>query len=210
MRNGAIYIVEDDQAVRASLDFFLSTTEFCARQFDDAAAFLAEASSLPPGCVLLDIRMPGIDGFEVLERLRQAGSALPVVVMTGHGDITTAVRAMKLGARDFLEKPFEEEVLIDILVRIFATLDGELRESHGRIDACARLACLSQREREVLVALLDGQSNKLIAHELGISIRTVEMHRASMMERLGVRTFAEALRLGVVGNLTAMAQASAA
>ncbi len=210
MLNGAIYIVEDDEAVRNSLAFFLTTAGFETRKFADAAAFLVVAETLPPGCVLLDIRMPGIDGIEVLERLQQFDNSLPTVVMTGHGDVSTAVRAMKLGARDFIEKPFEEETLTMILTRIFAALGGELRDLCCRADVRARLDRLSQRERQVLVALAAGNSNKIIAHDLGISIRTVEMHRAGMMERLGVRTFAEALHLSVAGNLAASAATPAA
>ena len=201
MRNGAVYIVDDDDEVRNSVAFFLTTVGCSPCKFADAAAFLAVAASLPPGCVLLDIRMPGVDGIEVLERLGQAGSTLPVVVMTGHGDVTTAVRAMKLGASDFIEKPFEEDILIAILDRVFATLSNALRGAEGKSDARARLDRLSQRERQVLIALAAGQSNKLIAYELDVSIRTVEMHRAGMMERLGVRSFAEALRLAVEGDL---------
>ena len=204
MQFRAIYIVDDDKAVRDSLAFFLATAGYSPHQFADALSFLAVAAELPPGGVLLDIRMPGVDGIEVLERLRDAGNGLPVVVMTGHGDVTTAVRAMKLGARDFIEKPFEEGTLIAILDRIVMALDGELLEIGCKADIQARLGRLSQRERQVLLALSTGQSNKLIAHQLGLSIRTVEMHRAGMMARLGVRTFADALRLAVAGDLAAL------
>ena len=203
MRSSAIYIVDDDDDVRNSLAFFLTTVGYSPCLFANAASFLAVAASLPPGCVLLDIRMPGVDGVEVLERLSEAGTGLPVVVMTGHGDVTTAVRAMKLGARDFIEKPFEEDVLIAVLDRVCATMGEGLRGAGGKAEARVRLDRLSQRERQVLLALTAGRSNKLIAHELEISIRTVEMHRAGMMDRLGVRTFAEALRLAVEGELTA-------
>ncbi|MBC7506301.1 MAG: response regulator [Sandarakinorhabdus sp.] len=205
MRRNIVYIVDDDQSVRESLAFFLTTLDYSAQQFADPEAFVRASATLAPGCVLLDIRMPGIDGLEVLESLQQAREVLPVVVMTGHGDVTTAVRAMKLGACDFLEKPFDEDTLLDILVRTFASLDGAV-VSLGRLDGVrVRLARLSQREREVLVSLLAGRPNKVIAHELDISVRTVEMHRAGMMARLGVRTLSEALRLAIEGDLLSVA-----
>lgn len=200
MGGGTVYIVDDDAAVRGSLTFFLMTAGFAARPYADPSTFLADAASLPPGCVLLDVRMPGISGFEVLERLAPRRAELPVVIMTGHGDVVTAVRAMKSGARDFLEKPFEEEMLLAILAQVFATLAGDVREQCRVADARSRLAALTDREREVLVRLLAGQPNKLVAFDLQISIRTVEMHRAAMMDRLQVRTFAEALRLALEGG----------
>ena len=197
----AVYIIDDDVDVRESLTFFLSAAGFTARAFAEPMEFLAAVSQLAPGCVLLDIRMPGVDGFEVLERLRLAEAALPVVVITGHGDVVVAVRAMKLGASDFLEKPFEEDMLLRILSQTFAALENNRYASDRRRHARARLEKLSEREREVLVALLAGRSNKVVAFELGISVRTVEMHRAAMMERLLVRTFADALRLALDGGI---------
>ena len=200
MFRNAVYVVDDDADVRASLAYFLASAGFAERAFADPRTFLAEAGDLAPGCVLLDVRMPVMDGFEVLEHL--AGQLrLPIVVMTGHGDVVTAVRTMKLGAVDFLEKPFEEAVLLEILQRTFDTLGDTVRGLDRRRDAQARLAALTDREREVLVALLGGCANKVIAFDLGLSVRTVEMHRAAMMDRLGVRTFAEALRLALDGGI---------
>ncbi len=201
MLGNSVYIVDDDADVRQSVAFFLATAGFITRSFADPQVFLADVNGLSPGCVLLDIRMPGIDGFEVLERLRSQQSPLLAVVMTGHGDVVTAVRAMKLGAVDFLEKPFEEEAVLQILSRTFATLGGSLRDRDRRRDARARLDALTDREREVLIALLAGRANKVIAFELDISVRTVEMHRAAMMDRLRVKTFAEALRLALDGGI---------
>ena len=196
-----VYIVDDDTDVGESLAFFLESAGFVPRIFADARAFVATAASLPPGCVLLDVRMPDIDGFEVLERLKLKQVPLPVVVMTGHGDVVTAVRAMKLGADDFIEKPCEESVLLDILAQVFASLEGRIEQAARRQDAKTRLRALTDREREVLVALLGGRSNKVVAFELDISVRTVEMHRAAMMERLHVRTFAAALRIALDGGI---------
>lgn len=196
-----IYILDDDEAVRSSLAFFVASAGFSARAFAVPDAFLAEADNLSPGCVLLDIRMPVLDGFQILERLEKKRAVLPAVVMTGHGDIATAVRAMKLGACDFVEKPFEENVLLEILRRVFVALDDNLRDLSRRDDVRARLDRLTAREREVLAGLIAGRANKLIAYDLDISVRTVEMHRAGMMERLGVRTLADALRLAMEGGV---------
>lgn len=190
-----VYVVDDDGAVRESTVLFLIAAGYLTRAFPDGLAFLAAADKLVPGCVLLDVRMPGIDGLEVLQRLNGRRAQLPVAVMTGHGDIATAVRAMQLGALDFLEKPFEEEVIVAVLDRIFAVLADNARKDRCHLEAVACIARLSEREREVLEGLLAGFANKVLAFQMGISVRTVEMHRAGMMDRLGVRTFAEALRL---------------
>lgn len=207
MSTGVVYIVDDDAAVRASTAFFLSSVGFTTAKFADGTTFLEEAHGLEPGCVLLDVRMPRIDGLEVLAEMGRRRLQFPVVVMTGHGDITTAVRAMQLGAADFVEKPFDEEMVLTILGRAFAGLDDSVRSAIRCRDAERRLALLSQREREVLDGLIAGRANKVLAFELGISVRTIEMHRAGMMDRLGVRTFAEALRLAfdagaVLGDVT--------
>lgn len=196
-----VYVVDDDAAVRESMSFFIGSAGLIARPFGDPHEFIAASEGLSPGCVLLDYRMPGLDGFEVLAQLEPRRAELPVIMMTGHGDIVTAVRAMKLGARDFLEKPFEEDVLLEILERTFDFLEGSVREAGMKRDACGKLSHLTEREREVLHGLLAGQPNKVLAYELGISIRTVEMHRAAMMDRLGVRTLAEAMRLAFDGGL---------
>ncbi|KAB7646242.1 response regulator transcription factor [Polymorphobacter fuscus] len=201
MGSETIYILDDDHSVRTSLGFFLANAGFATRSFADAASFLDAADSLSPGCVLLDLRMPEIDGFEVLERLATKRAALPVVVMTGHGDVGTAVRAMKLGALDFVEKPYEENMLLGILARVFMLLDNQVRDLGRQAEMRARIARLTDREREVLVGLLAGRANKLIAYDLGISVRTVEMHRSAMMERLGVRSLVEALRIAIAAGL---------
>lgn len=190
-----IYIVDDDTGVRVSTAFFLQAAGFSPRPYSSGRQLLADVAGLRPGCVLLDIRMPDMDGFEVIERLLPRRAQFPVVVMTGHGDVATAVRSMKLGACDFLEKPFDEDVLVATLERLFLQLEDSVLGEQRRTDAAARLELLTAREVAVLHGLLAGHSNKVLAFELAVSVRTIEMHRANMMDRLGVRTFAEALRL---------------
>jgi two-component system response regulator FixJ len=194
------HIVDDDVAVRRSLERLLDSAGLAAISYATAQEFLDVAPSLSGGCLLLDVRMPEMDGLEVQVRLRQAGISMPVIVMTGQGDIRTAVRAMKAGAVDFLEKPFDDDAL---LKAVEAALAKRRRPDRLRdtIEAAQRIALLSPREREVLEALVAGRSNKIIAADLGISVRTVEVHRARMMERLGVRQFAEAIRLAVTATL---------
>ena len=196
-----VYIVDDDLDVLNSLDFFLSSAGFSTISFSDPLAFLDAVNSLSPGCLLLDIRMPGMDGIEVLKRHGNKRSAIPVVVMTGHGDVSTAVHAMKLGAMDYIEKPFEESALLKILGLIFKTLEIDLQLLSRQEAARARVNSLTGREREVLDGLLAGRSNKIVAYDLSISVRTVEMHRAAMMARLHVQTFAEAVLLAREGGM---------
>jgi two-component system response regulator FixJ len=160
-------------------------------------AFLAVAPGLSSGCVLLDVRMPGMDGLTLLAKL---DNHLPVVVMTGQGDVQTAVRAMKAGAVDFIEKPYEDEVLIKA-IELALLLPRQSDRNREASEAAQRVAALSPRERQVLDALVAGRPNKVIAYDLGISARTVEVHRARMMERLGVRQLAEAIRLAVMARL---------
>jgi two-component system response regulator FixJ len=190
-----VYVVDDESEVRRSLGFFLKAADYLPRPYLNGEDFLADARDLAPGCVLLDLRMSELDGLAVIERLGDRLRRLPVILMTGHGDIGTAVRAMKLGAVDFLEKPFEEPVLIEALERAFAMLSRDVREDRDRREAERLIETLSPRERDVLTLLSDGKSNKEVAIALDLSVRTVEMHRATMFDRLGVRTLPEALRL---------------
>ena len=190
-----IYVVDDDEAIRRSLSFLLKTSGFPVQQFDGGLPFLKAAGALEPGCVLLDVRMPDMDGLEVQRELRARGVMLPVVIMTGHGDVDMAVAAMKAGASDFIEKPFEKAALL-------ACIDAARRQSIAARgadaraqEAQARLNALTDRERDVLNGLVDGLPNKTIAYDLGISPRTVEIHRANLMQKLEVRSLAEALRI---------------
>lgn len=190
-----VYVVDDESEVRRSLGFFLKTAGFLPRPYLSGEDFLEDAADLAPGCVLLDVRMPRIDGLDVIERLGSRRATLPTIVMTGHGDIATAVRAMKVGAIDFLEKPFEEELLVDALNRGFAILLRQTKNERERREAERRIEALSPRERDVLSLLGQGKSNKEVAIALNLSVRTIEMHRAAMFDRLGVRTLPEALKL---------------
>jgi two-component system response regulator FixJ len=195
-----IHIVDDDAPVRRSLERLLDSAGLASISYATPKAFLDAAQSLPEGCILLDVRMPDLDGLEVQARLGELGCAMPVIVLTGQGDVQTAVRAMKAGAVDFIEKPFNDEVLL-AAIRSALTRSGYSDSDREAIEAVQRLAMLSPREREVLDALMAGRQNKVIAFDLSISVRTVEVHRARMMHRLGVRQLAEAIRLAVLAKL---------
>lgn len=190
-----IHVVDDDESVRRSVSFMLKTSGYQVQIYESGAELLKKAKELPRGCILLDIRMPGLDGLDVFEALKQAGVTWPVIIMTGHGDVPLSVKAMKAGAIDFIEKPFEKAVLLDALALAFESLQrsGDIRE---RIkDAAVRLQVLTPREREVLDGLADGLPNKTIAYDLGISPRTVEIHRANLMSKLEARNLSDVLRL---------------
>lgn len=194
-----IHVVDDDAAVRHSLERLLGSMGFAAVTYATPGAFLLAAPHLSGGCVLLDVKMPGISGLEVQARLRTIGFVPPIIVITGQGDIHTAVLAMKAGAFDFLEKPYEEEVLLAAIeAALAASPDDHIQQA---VDSAQRIARLSPREREVLDALVAGAPNKVIAFDLGLSVRTVEVHRARMMEQLGTRQLAEAIRLAVLATL---------
>jgi two-component system response regulator FixJ len=194
-----IHVLDDDVAVRRSLERLLGSMGFITVSYATPGSFLLAAPGLTAGCVLLDVKMPGVGGLEVQASLKAIGFALPIIVITGQGDIQTAVRAMKAGASDFLEKPYEDEVLLRAIDAAFAT--GPHSRDQQALDAVQRIAELSPREREVLEALVAGASNKVIAFDLGLSVRTVEVHRARMMGRLGTRQLAEAIRLAVLATL---------
>ena len=176
--HGIVYIVDDDPWMRESTRLIVGSVGLEARAYPDAAAFLRDDKPQCPACLILDLRMPGTSGFELLESLRAQGMALPVIMVTGYGDLPTAVRAMKSGAADFLEKPFREQALLDLVQRCLEQDARQRQDQALRAEARARLARLSEREKEVLVHLVAGHANKVIAAELGISERTVEAHRA--------------------------------
>ncbi len=201
MVDRTVHVVDDDPAVRRSLERLLDAAGFHVVSYQSPAAFLNAASGLSAGCVLLDIRMPGVNGLEVQARLNRLRVNLPVIVMTGHGDVPSAVRAMKAGAVDFLEKPFDDETLLNAIGGAFAKASRLIGGDREAVRAAQRIATLSPREREVLDALLAGRPNKIIAFDLNISVRTVEVHRARMMERLGTKQFADAIRLAVMATL---------
>jgi two-component system response regulator FixJ len=190
-----VHMVDDDDAIRRSVGFMLKTSGFHVRTYESGVELLKSAPELEPGCILLDIRMPGMDGLEVQTALRDKGIALPVIIMTGHGDVTLAVQAMKAGAVDFIEKPFEKAVLLSAIEHGIERLKRSAAEIDRADEAAVRLQVLTPRERDVLDGLAKGLPNKTIAYDLGISPRTVEIHRANVMGKLGVKSLSEALRI---------------
>jgi two-component system, LuxR family, response regulator FixJ len=190
-----VHLVDDDEAIRRSAGFMLKTAGVHVRTYESGVELLKNAPNLEPGCILLDIRMPGMDGLEVQEALKARGVALPVIIMTGHGDVSLAVQAMKAGAVDFIEKPFEKAVLLSAIEQGVERLKRSHAGRERADEAAVRLQALTPREREVLDGLANGLPNKTIAYDLGISPRTVEIHRANVMTKLQVRSLSEALRL---------------
>ncbi len=194
-----VHVVDDDEAMRESLEFLLEAAGFSVRLYDSAKPFLDTLGNAPFGCVLTDIKMPGIDGIELLRRIKRSGKALPVVVMTGHGDVPLAVEAMKIGAHDFVEKPFDDDALVKSLRSALESREAKPQEA---VDPAlqefkARLETLSQRERQVLDGLIAGDANKVIAMDLEISPRTVEIYRAKLMSKMQVSSLSELIRWAV-------------
>ena len=198
-----VHIVDDEDAIRRSAGYMLKTSGYAVETWQSGTAFLKEVRHVEYGCILLDVRMPDIDGLDVQRALAERGVTMPVVIMTGHGDIGIAVRAMKAGAVDFLEKPFEKAVLLsaieDAFERIAATDGASARTAEAEII----LGSLTAREREVLDGLAQGLPNKTIAYDLGISPRTVEVHRANVMTKLDVRSLSDALRIAFAAGMGA-------
>lgn len=203
MADAIVHVIDDDAALRDSVAFLLGSAGLLVRSFESAQAFLQEIASIELGCVVTDIRMPGIDGLELLRLLQEMGKGWPVIVMTGHGDVPLAVRAMRLGAADFVEKPFEDEVMIDS-VRSALTSSMPLQAAGASEEMALRLASLSRRERQVLSGLVEGQTNKEIARQFDLSPRTVEVYRAKLMTKMQANNISElvrfAMRAGVAGG----------
>jgi two-component system response regulator FixJ len=190
-----VHVIDDDAEVRQSLAFLLSTVGLAVRVHASATAFLETLANVQDGCIVTDVRMPGVDGIELQRRLKSMGVALPVIVITGHGDIALAVEAMKAGAVDFIEKPFEDEVLIAAIKTALSRRAGD-RERAARIaEVHQRLGLLSGRERQVLDGLVAGKPNKIIAHDLGISARTVEIYRANVMTKMQADSLSALVRM---------------
>lgn len=199
-REQTVFIVDDDEGVRDGLAMLLATVGQRCEAFASAAEFLDGYDPSRRGCLVLDIRMPRMSGLELQEQLNERGSDLPIIFITGHGDIPMAVEAMRLGALDFIRKPFREQDLLD---RINEALDVELvrrKRSIARDDLVAKIDSLTDRERAVFESVADGDMNKVIAFDLGISERTVEVHRANAMKKLGVRTLAELIRIKLAAD----------
>jgi two-component system response regulator FixJ len=196
-----IHIIDDEESVRRSASFMLKTSGFAVESWPSGVAFLKEAAHVAAGCILLDVRMPEMDGLEVQRTLNERGIGMPVIVLTGHGDVAIAVRAMKAGAVDFLEKPFEKTVLLKAIDAAFARLEDKSATASSAAAAEVAIAALTRREREVLEGLAQGLPNKTIAYDLGISPRTVEVHRANLMTKLAVRSLSDALRIAFAAGL---------
>jgi two-component system response regulator FixJ len=202
MKVPQIYIVDDDDALRQSVEILLEAAGgFFTLPFASGEAFLSAAGDLEPGCVLLDINMPGIDGMEVLARMKPIEGRFETIFLTGRGDISLAVEAMKAGAGDFIEKPYDNRTLLDAIEAAVDRLGSREREASAIKAAREQIEALTPRERDVLLGLIDGKANKIIAFELDISPRTVEIYRANLMDKLQVRSVAETVRIAFAAGL---------
>lgn len=198
---GRVYVIDDDEAMRDSLNFLLDSADFKVSLFETALKFLDVLPSLDFGCVVSDVRMPGLDGIELLKRMKAGNSTFPIVIMTGHGDVPLAVEAMKLGAVDFLEKPFEDDRLIGMIETAIRQAEPTARSEAVAHDVAARVATLSPRERQVMDGLVAGLSNKLIARDYDISPRTIEVYRANVMTKMQANSLSELVRLAMRAGL---------
>ncbi|MEO8685650.1 MAG: response regulator FixJ [Devosia sp.] len=192
-----VHIVDDEEAVRNSLAFLLGTSGFAVRIHETATSFLAIAPSIRNGCLITDLRMPDIDGVELLRRLGEIGAMLPAIVITGHGDVQMAVEAMKNGAQDFIEKPFSEEVLIGSITKAVDRAAARLQGEAANEAILARIASLSDREVQVMGGVVAGKPNKTIAFDLGISPRTVDVYRAGLMGKMQAKSLPELVRMAM-------------
>jgi two-component system, LuxR family, response regulator FixJ len=201
MNDPVIYVIDDDDSVRDSLDFLLRSSRFRVKTYDSASAFLESLPDIAFGCVITDVRMPGLSGIELLRRLRELQIKIPVIVVTGHGDVPLAVEAMKIGAADFFEKPFDGD---NIVAAVRTALNNSKRDADHeaeRTELRDRLASLTPRERDVLEGLVAGNPNKTIAYDLGISPRTVEIYRANVMTKMKSGSLSELVRMALLAGL---------
>lgn len=196
-----VHVVDDEEPVRKSLAFLLTMAGFTVRMHDSATSFLAAAPAVRHGCLVTDLRMPDMSGVELLRKLREAGCSIPSIVITGHADVPMAVEAMKAGATDFIEKPFDDDVLIDAIGRAADRIsDGPADDDHVA-EIRSRLLQLSEREQQVLVGVAAGLPNKTIGYDLGISPRTVEVHRANVMAKMQAKNLPELVRMALAVEL---------
>ena len=200
MASDVVHVVDDDVDVRKSLGFLLATADFAVRLYESATAFLATEPKEVEGCIVTDVRMPGIDGIEFLRQLKSRGLSVPVIVMTGHADVALAVQAMKEGAVDFIEKPFDDQILIDSLRSALNHRSHPIAAHPQSTEIRKNLATLSERERQVLDGLVSGLPNKTIAYDLGISPRTVEIHRANVMSKMGAGSLSHLVRMALIAE----------
>jgi two-component system response regulator FixJ len=193
-----VHVIDDDDSARESLSFLLSTANLRVRTYDSAKEFLDAVPGIEGGCVITDVWMPDIDGLELVRTLQSLNADLPIIVITGHGDVPLAVEAMKAGAVDFIEKPYDGEILLGAVRSALTTQRTDAKRDGERAEIQARLAALSPRERQVLDGLIAGQQNKTIAHDLGISARTVEIYRANVMTKMQAASLSQLVRMALI------------
>ena len=196
-----VHVVDDDNAVRQSLEFLLKSAKFKVATHESAEAFLAALPTLNPGCVITDVRMPGLSGIDLLKRLKSMANPVPVVVITGHGDVPLAVEAMKIGAVEFLEKPFDDDVLLATVRSALNRWKKDGKREADRAEILDKLATLSNRERQVLEGLVAGNANKTIAFDLTISPRTVEIYRANVMTKMRAASLSDLVRMALIAGI---------
>jgi len=196
-----VYVIDDDDALRDSLVFLLRTAKIDVQSYPSAATFLDALPAPRTGCIITDVRMPGLSGLDLLRRLKELKIAMPVIVITGHGDVALAVETMKAGAVDFLEKPFDDEALLSSVRAALRQHDGDIKRTSERAEIESRLVALSNRETDVLKGLVAGQANKQIAYDLGISPRTVEIYRANLMNKMQAASLSDLVRMALVAGI---------
>jgi len=196
-----VHVIDDDEAARHSLAFLLGTAKIDVKTYDSATAFLAVAANVKSGCIITDVRMPEINGIDLLRRLKELNIGVPVIVVTGHGDVPLAVEAMKIGAAEFLEKPFDDEILLNAVRSALNKQNTDSKRQAERADIDSRLTALSNRERDVLQGLVSGLANKQIAFNLGISPRTVEIYRANLMTKMQASSLSDLVRMALVAGI---------
>ena len=198
-----VHVIDDDEASRQSLAFLLQTASIAVQTYASGVAFLDQIGAAAAGCIITDVRMPGLSGIELLRRLKEMKIEAPVIVITGHGDVPLAVEAMKSGAADFLEKPFDDEALLASVRLALRQRGADQKRSAERAEIESRVAALSHRERDVLTGLIAGRANKQIAYDLGISPRTVEIYRANLMNKMQAGSLSELVRMALVAGIAA-------
>lgn len=197
-----VYVIDDDESARHSLEFLLDVAGIRVRSYESADAFLQSSPPLAGACVVTDVRMPGTNGVEMAEKLKQRDAAVPVVVITGHADVPLAIQAMKAGAADFIEKPFDDETILSAIRKALAQRAGDQQFQTERNEVLERIGLLSAREREVVDGLVAGKANKVIAFDLDISPRTVEVYRANAMMKMQAKTLSDLVRMMTIVQLS--------
>jgi two-component system response regulator FixJ len=199
--NPIVHVIDDDDAVRQSLEFLIRSAKLPVQAHESALDFLDALPTLNLGCIITDVRMPGLSGIDLIKRLKSMGKVVPIIVITGHGDVALAVEAMKIGATDLLEKPFDDDVLLACVRAALNRSEKEERRDVERADILERLASLSNREGQVLEGLVAGNPNKTIAFDLAISPRTVEIYRANVMTKMSARSLSDLVRLALIAGI---------